>query len=440
MASVVSDKFFVQQIFKAFPTSVESNPMASSQYEFDDVVDQFNEETGGFENDGNQFDMSSRQMLANEECRASTQSNGNMMQNHQGAVQAFHEMQRQRAANAFQPQMNGQFQSAMQSFGLGYMNTAAPAGIGMSLIAGTEQTQKNNFGVNQFSSPFHQPNFFYGNLASIEQQQGFFTQQSFNQGNQLWMAAHSAQNQSSTIPQGLAMSTNFQTTLPPSDFMAEFAEPMASTNNIPNEQGNGDLSFQRVLHRNMSGALKGVSGRSGAPSSFNDESFSGSFSQNTSKEMKAPYNMMFSQDNHIESRGILLTKPSDDVADDMPDIARPKRPLTAYNLFFKEERANIVEEQAADNEHHTSDGVKRNRRKEPHGKIGFEAMAKTIAERWKTIDPERLAAYNQRADEGKKHYRKAIAEYNRKRKAAQKKRQQELFEIRSLPNGAASES
>lgn len=429
MASAVSDQFFVQQIFhKTFPnnSAAFNNHMASSsQYPFDDVDYQYTEETGGgFANDGRQFENQSRQQHEAGQQQQSGLPNDNsaMQQNqHQGAMQAFHEMQRQRAASTFQPpQMSGQFQSAMQNFGLGYMNT--PSSMGMAF----DQTQKNNIGMNQLTAQFQQPNLFYGNLAATEQQQQhqqqqqqmFLAQQSFNQMNPLWMTNQPSHCQSSSLTQGLMMNNNNNNNyaLSGNNFMGEFAEQMATSHNIPNEQGAGDLSFQRLLHRNISGLVKGVSELQGQPSSFNEHTFA-------NKELKPPF-LVFPQDNQIESRGILLNKPSDE-PDDLPAIARPKRPLTAYNLFFKEERANIVEEQAAENEHHTSDGVKRNRRKEPHGKIGFEAMAKTIAERWKTIDPDRLAAYNQRADEGKKQYRKAIAEFNKKRKAAQKKRQQE---------------
>ncbi|GAX27336.1 hypothetical protein FisN_23Lh089 [Fistulifera solaris] len=389
--------------------------MASSQYNFDDVDYQYGDETGGFTNDGRQFDNTHRQL---EEGRQLTQPNDNSLQLYnQGTMQAFQEMQRQRAANAFQPQMSSQFQSAVQNFSLGYVN--APTVMGMAF----DQTQKNSVGMTPLTTQFQQQNLFYGNLAAAEQQQNMFlAQQTFNQINPLWMATQTNQGQNSGLAQGMAMNNTYG--LAGNNFMGEFAEQMATSYNIPNEQGAGDLSFQRLLHRNISGLVKGVTERQGQPVSFNDDIFARGASQSATKELKPPF-LIYPQDNQIESRGILLTKPSDE-PDDLPSIARPKRPLTAYNLFFKEERANIVQEQAAENEHHTSDGVKRNRRKEPHGKIGFEDMAKTIAERWKTIDPERLAAYNQRADEGKKQYRKAITEFNRKRKAAQKKRQQEM--------------
>jgi len=95
---------------------------------------------------------------------------------------------------------------------------------------------------------------------------------------------------------------------------------------------------------------------------------------------------------------------------------RPKRPLTAYNLFFKEERARLLAEQKgmllSDEQYdHTSDGTKRKRRKTPHGKIGFEEMARIISKKWKEIDPSVLAEYEARAEAGKKRYREEIAQW-----------------------------
>jgi hypothetical protein len=105
-----------------------------------------------------------------------------------------------------------------------------------------------------------------------------------------------------------------------------------------------------------------------------------------------------------------------------PKKNRPKRPLTAYNLYFKEERGNLLAERAhqaddgAEDSPHTSEGTKRKRRKTPHGKIGFEEMAKTIAKRWKGIDSERLARYQEQAGELKRQYKEEVAKLSLKEK------------------------
>lgn len=91
---------------------------------------------------------------------------------------------------------------------------------------------------------------------------------------------------------------------------------------------------------------------------------------------------------------------------------RPRRPLTAYNLFFKDERARIlaeVQQEEDDVDPHTSLDTKRLRRRRPHGKVGFEEMAKTIGKRWKAISPERKAYYDAKARAEQERYREELA-------------------------------
>jgi hypothetical protein len=90
--------------------------------------------------------------------------------------------------------------------------------------------------------------------------------------------------------------------------------------------------------------------------------------------------------------------------------ARPKRALTAYNIFFKDQRAKILVELEGDEESiHTSYGTKQRRRRRPHGKIGFEEMAKMIGKKWKGIGPEELAYYKAMAASDKKRLEAELA-------------------------------
>ena len=130
---------------------------------------------------------------------------------------------------------------------------------------------------------------------------------------------------------------------------------------------------------------------------------------------------------------------------------KPKRNMTAYNFFFREERQKIIEEGlerknkiiAEENSRHQaesngidnlrskeinnnangiltkssllegSDGEgntqivgsrKRKRKKEPHYQVSFEALGKTIAKRWKEVEKEDLDRFKKFAEIDLKRY------------------------------------
>ena len=97
----------------------------------------------------------------------------------------------------------------------------------------------------------------------------------------------------------------------------------------------------------------------------------------------------------------------------------PRRPLSAYNIFFKDERAKMLaetsekrgpgesnegESKAAKVEDETGDSKSK--------KIGFEDMAKTIGKRWKALDDNDIAKYKALAKEDMERYRKEMDEYH----------------------------
>ncbi|EEC49118.1 predicted protein, partial [Phaeodactylum tricornutum CCAP 1055/1] len=62
----------------------------------------------------------------------------------------------------------------------------------------------------------------------------------------------------------------------------------------------------------------------------------------------------------------------------------PKRPLSAYNLFFQEERNRLINSDKAG--------------------VGFENMAKTIAAKWRSLDVDAKAPYEEKATVNKQQY------------------------------------
>jgi len=96
---------------------------------------------------------------------------------------------------------------------------------------------------------------------------------------------------------------------------------------------------------------------------------------------------------------------------------RPKRALTAYNIFFKEAREQILADQQKYHQPYISNkegkrgkGVRNCVAENPHG-VSFVDMGKMIAKRWKELDNEARLMYKERAKAEKRRYRDKLAEY-----------------------------
>jgi len=105
---------------------------------------------------------------------------------------------------------------------------------------------------------------------------------------------------------------------------------------------------------------------------------------------------------------------------------KPKRPLSAYNFFFKEEREKILKVVLSEDpskvqtDPDAEDFLNEEtigRLKKEGGKVSFEEMGKIIGQRWKNIDPDRLAKYSEMASEDTERYKTEMQSYNGRQEA-----------------------
>lgn len=98
---------------------------------------------------------------------------------------------------------------------------------------------------------------------------------------------------------------------------------------------------------------------------------------------------------------------------------KPKRPLSAYNLFFRDQRQLLLAALPA-----PAIGCKP---KTSHGKINFKNMARTIAARWKDIAPEDKKEYERIAEVGRRKY-KELAKRWKRQQAGEWKQQYSMLQ------------
>jgi len=113
------------------------------------------------------------------------------------------------------------------------------------------------------------------------------------------------------------------------------------------------------------------------------------------------------------------TTPKKDASPSDTNKSKPKRPLSSYNIFFREERIKILASLPSTNGAVAEEtdgagvGAKTSRKKRtPHGKIGFENLGKKIGHNWRNLDEISIARYRKLADLDMDRYRAEMKEWN----------------------------
>ena len=114
-----------------------------------------------------------------------------------------------------------------------------------------------------------------------------------------------------------------------------------------------------------------------------------------------------------EAEGAVKRRKSTDLA---PDVDQAK--------LKKSEDISFIDPKSLG----TSAESRSKRKKSPHGKIGFEHLAKMIGQRWQNLSDDRMAYYKKLADADMKRYKVEMEEYVSRQREDSERKMESLYE------------
>ena len=90
----------------------------------------------------------------------------------------------------------------------------------------------------------------------------------------------------------------------------------------------------------------------------------------------------------------------------------PKRPLSGYNIFFKEERVKVLEEFNSHRLAVHADDFQGIEAKIDRSSVSFQDLGKIIGKRWKTLSDDDRRRFESLADQDNLRYRSEMDDYN----------------------------
>jgi hypothetical protein len=114
------------------------------------------------------------------------------------------------------------------------------------------------------------------------------------------------------------------------------------------------------------------------------------------------------------------------------EIIQPKRPLSAYNYFFRSERARLVGVDLDLKEIADVHNRKKRRHRKTHGKMGFREMANRVGERWRGLSDEEKTPFVKMFEDDRARYKTELKVWNdlqKEKKKATLKKEKEAVKL-----------